>query len=101
MKLNKVCTSATEFFYAKLETMRNFEDITAEKDLTWFTRGQRANYSTDLHGPLFINYVCFVRMTNTELTYRHTSTYIQRFPKAIVKTENQQLKNYDKYIERS
>lgn len=55
--------------------MRNVENIKEEEDLTWFTTGQSDNYSTDLHEPLIINYVCFVRMTNTDLTCRHTTRY--------------------------
>lgn len=55
--------------------MRNFEDNMAEEDLTWGTIGQCANYSTDLHELLIITYVCFVRMANTDPTYRPTSTY--------------------------
>lgn len=66
MKLNKSMDKYNRIFYVKPKTMRNFEDNMAEEDLTWCTIGQCANYSTDLHELLIINYVCFVRMTNTD-----------------------------------
>lgn len=43
-----------EMVYARPQKIWNFVDSVAEKDLTWFTTGQCANYSTGSHEPLLM-----------------------------------------------
>lgn len=90
-----------EILYARSKKIWIFVDSVAEKDLTWFTTGQRANYSTGSHEPLLTNDVCFVRMTKIDPAYMHTNTYTYRSSNVVLKTEKSTVKKEDKYTERS